>query len=622
MPKLRRTHTCGELRKKNIGQKVVLSGWVHRWRDHGGIIFIDLRDREGVTQVVFGRQGNALSRAKELETLARKLRAEYVISVAGKVAPRPEGTANPQLPTGEIEVLPEEVEILNKAETPPFEVSDQVDVAEEVRLKYRYIDLRRRKMQKNLFLRNRVYKATRNFFDKRGFIEVETPFLTKSTPEGARDYLVPSRLNPGSFFALPQSPQLFKQLLMVGGIEKYFQIVKCFRDEDLRKDRQPEFTQIDYEMSFADEQDILSITEDLMVRVFKEVLKVDISLPFPRLTFEESFRRYGTDKPDTRFDMELKEISDIAEKSDFKIFKEALKRGGIVCALNAKGLAEASRKELDDLKEMAGDCGAKGLAWMKMSGKAFQSPITKFFKKEELDAIAERTEAKEGDLVLFVADKAEIVYDALSKLRTFLGEHLNLIPHISLNSADYFSSERLEIAVEPGFFAFVWIVDPPLFEYNEEEKRWESMHHPFTAPKEKAIPFLEKLTELPKDKKEGYKILSRAYDLVLNGYEIGGGSIRIHQRKLQEKIFQLLKISSQEFEEKFGFLLESLEYGAPPHGGFAFGLDRLVMILTGSSSIRDVIAFPMTQKAFSPLTNAPSTVSEKQLKELHLKLEK
>ncbi|MCJ7646595.1 aspartate--tRNA ligase, partial [bacterium] len=324
MPKLKRTHTCGELRKENIGQKVILSGWVHRWRDHGGVIFIDLRDREGITQIVFGRQEKTGSQARELEALARKLRAEYVISVAGRVAPRPEGTANPQLPTGEIEILPEEVEILNKAETPPFEVNDQVDVAEEVRLKYRYIDLRRRKMQRNLFLRNRVYKATRNFFDERGFIEVETPFLTKSTPEGARDYLVPSRLNPGSFFALPQSPQLFKQLLMVGGIEKYFQIVKCFRDEDLRKDRQPEFTQIDYEMSFADEQDILFITEELMARVFKEVLKVDISLPFPRITYEESFRRYGTDKPDTRFDMELKEISDIAEKSDFKIFKEAL----------------------------------------------------------------------------------------------------------------------------------------------------------------------------------------------------------------------------------------------------------------------------------------------------------
>lgn len=621
MPKLKRTHTCGELRKENIGQKVILSGWVHRWRDHGGVIFIDLRDREGITQIVFGRQEKTGSQARELEALARKLRAEYVISVAGRVAPRPEGTANPQLPTGEIEILPEEMEILNKSETPPFEVSDQVDVAEEVRLKYRYIDLRRRKMQRNLFLRNRVYKATRNFFDERGFIEVETPFLTKSTPEGARDYLVPSRLNPGSFFALPQSPQLFKQLLMVGGIEKYFQIVKCFRDEDLRKDRQPEFTQIDYEMSFADEQDILSITEELMARVFKEVLKVDISLPFPRITYEESFRRYGTDKPDTRFDMELKEISDIAEKSDFKIFKEALERGGIVCALNAKGLAEASRKELDELKEMAGDCGAKGLAWMKMTDKAFQSPITKFFKKEELDAIAERTEAKQGDLVLFVADKAEIVYDALSRLRTFLGERLNLIPRIPLD-LDYFFSDRLDIAKEPGFFSFVWIVDPPLFEYNEEEKRWESVHHPFTAPKEEALPFLEKLMELPKDMEEIPKILSRAYDLVLNGYEIGGGSIRIHQRDLQRKIFQLLKIPHQEVEEKFGFLLKSLGYGAPPHGGFAFGLDRLVMILTGSSSIRDVIAFPMTQKAFSPLTNAPSTVSEKQLKELHLKVEK
>jgi len=620
MPKLRRTHTCGELRKENIGQRVVLSGWVHKWRDHGGVIFIDLRDREGITQIVFGRQRSAASRAGELEALARKLRAEYVISVAGKVAPRPEGTVNPQLPTGEIEVLPEEVEVLNKANTPPFEVSDQVDVAEEVRLKYRYIDLRRAKMQANLFLRNRVYKVTRSFFDEHGFIEVETPFLTKSTPEGARDYLVPSRLNPGSFFALPQSPQLFKQILMVGGIEKYFQIVKCFRDEDLRKDRQPEFTQIDYEMSFVDEEDVLSITEELMGRVLKEVLNVGISLPFPRLTYEESFSRYGTDKPDIRFSLELKEISDIAERSDFKIFKEALRRNGIVCALNAKGYGEASRKEIDGLEEMAGDCGAKGLAWMKMTGKTFQSPIAKYFKQKELDAITERTQAEEGDLLLFVADNAKIVYDALSKIRTYLGERLNLIPRMSFNSGYFF--DRPKVAVEANFFSFVWIVDPPLFQYNEEEKRWESVHHPFTAPKEEAIPFLQKLTELSQDKKEGSKIFSRAYDLVLNGHEIGGGSVRIHQRDLQEKIFRLLKIPSQEVEEKFGFLLESLGYGAPPHAGFAFGLDRLVMILTGSNSIREVIAFPMTQKAFSPLTNAPSSVSERQLKELHLKLEK
>jgi len=621
MDKLRRTHTCGELRKVNVGQKVVLSGWVHRWRDHGGVIFIDLRDREGITQIVFGRREGTGSEDRGLEAIARKLRAEYVISVAGKVAPRPEGTVNPQLPTGEIEVLPEEVEILNKAKTPPFEISEQVDVSEEVRLKYRYIDLRRQRMQRNLFIRNQVYKTTRKFFDERGFIEVETPFLTKSTPEGARDYLVPSRLNPGSFFALPQSPQLFKQLLMVSGIEKYFQIVKCFRDEDLRKDRQPEFTQIDYEMSFVDEDEIISLTEELMVRIFKEVVGVNISIPFPHLTYEESFRRYGTDKPDMRFSLELKEISDIVEKSEFKIFKEAIKRNGIVCALNAKEFARASRKELDELEEMASDCGAKGLAWMRMTDKAFQSPITKFFKQEELDAIAARTEAQEGDLLLFVADKPRIVYDALSRLRTFLGERLNLIPHLALDLDYSFSSGR-ESGVEPAFFSSVWIVDPPLFEYNEEEKRWQSMHHPFTAPREEALPILEKLTELPKDLKKIPKVLSRAYDLVLNGNEIGGGSIRIHRRALQEKIFQLLKIPPKEVEDKFGFLLESLGYGAPPHGGFAFGLDRLVMILTGSNSIRDVIAFPMTQKAFSPLTNAPTRVSERQLKELHLKLER
>jgi len=619
MPKLKRTHTCGELRKEDIGHKVVLSGWVHRWRDHGGIIFIDLRDREGVTQIVFGRQEGATPQNRELEAIARKLRTEYVISVAGRVAPRPEGTVNPQLPTGEIEVLPEEVEILNKAKTPPFEIGDQVDVSEEVRLKYRYIDLRRRRMLRNLLLRNRVYKATRKFFDEHGFVEVETPFLTKSTPEGARDYLVPSRLNPGSFFALPQSPQLFKQLLMVGGIEKYFQIVKCFRDEDLRKDRQPEFTQIDYEMSFVDEGDIISLSEELVARVLGEVAKVDIPVPFPRIAYKEALHRYGTDKPDMRFGMELKDISDIAEKSGFKIFEEAVKKNGIVCALNAKRFAEASRKELDELKEMVSDCGAKGLAWMKMVDKAFESPIVKFFKKEELEAIAEMTDAEKGDLILFVADKAKVVYEALGRLRVHLAQRLNLIPQVSFDSGNNFSSEP-KIVVKPDYFSLVWIVDPPLFEYNEEEKRWESMHHPFTAPQEAALPVLKKLTELSKDMEGIPEILSRAYDLVLNGHEIGGGSIRIHQKDLQEKIFQLLRIPPQEVEEKFGFLLESLAYGAPPHGGFAFGLDRLVMILTGASSIRDVIAFPMTQKAFSPLTNAPSPVSERQLKELHLKL--
>ena len=596
--RLKRTHNCSELRIKDTGKDAVLSGWVHKWRDHGGVIFVDLRDREGRTQVVFGK--NDTEPESELLKNAKSIRSEWVISVKGKVEPRPEGTINEKLDTGQIEVSAVELEILNRAKTPPFEVSgiEAVDIADETRLKYRYIDLRKPQMTEILKLRSRVSRTVRNFFYEKGFIEVETPILTKSTPEGARDYLVPSRVNEGSFYAMPQSPQLFKQILMVAGLDKYFQIARCFRDEDLRKDRQPEFTQIDFEMSFVQEEDVCNIVELLIKDIFKTALDIDLSPPFERMNYKEAMRRFGSDKPDTRFSMELVDISDVAAKCGFKVFKDIVEKDGMVSGINVKGGGtKFSRKDIDDLTVMAQGDGAKGLAWIKATDNGLESTITKFFKKEELDLIAQRLKAEKGDLLLFIADKPKVAYMVLSNLRLQLGARQGLIP-----------------ATDKKVFSLLWVVGHPMFEYNDEEKKFDATHHPFTSPRE------EDLEKLDSENLNMAELGSRAYDLVLNGMELGGGSIRIHSKDIQEKVFRLLKITPEDAKMKFGFLLDALDYGAPPHGGFAFGLDRLIMILSGADSIRDVIAFPKTQRATCPLSGAPSEVSDKQLKELGLKL--
>jgi len=582
----KRSHYCGELRVELVGKEVTLMGWTNSRRDHGGLIFIDLRDREGIIQVAFNPEVDTTAHSK-----AHRLRNEYVIAVRGKVAKRPEGTINPDLKTGEIEILAKELIILSESKTPPFEISSRYGLSEDVRLKYRYLDLRRPLLQENLILRHRIVHTTRNYFNQKGFIEVETPFLTKSTPEGARDYLVPSRVNPGRFYALPQSPQLFKQLLMVAGYDRYYQIVKCFRDEDLRADRQPEFTQIDLELSFIQESDVFEIIEGLLVTIFKEVKNISLKHPFPRLTYQEALARYGLDKPDTRFEMELKDLTSDLTNSQFKVFSQAVATGGIILGLNAKGCAEYSRKELDDLTNLSQVYGAQGLAWIKVTSDEVQSPIIKYFTEEEIQHLKKTLDAHPGDLLLMVADATpKVAYTALGQLRIHLGQLLGLI--------------------DDNKWCPVWITEFPLLEYNEEEKRYEALHHPFTSPVEEDLVHL---------KKDPDKVKARAYDLVLNGNEIGGGSIRIHRKDVQEAMFEVLKIGEDEARIKFGFLLDALEYGAPPHGGIALGLDRLVMLLCGVESIRDVIAFPKTQKSMCAMTDAPSPVSDKQLKELSLR---
>jgi len=585
-----RTHTCGQLTDKDIGKTVELCGWVGSRRDHGNLIFIDIRDGYGITQVVFNPK-----LGPEVHKIAESLRPEFVIKVKGNVGKRPDGTQNTKIPTGLIEVSADTVEILNKAATPPFEVGDNVNVTEESRLKYRYIDLRRPGMQKNIRLRHKVCKLARDYFDSFGFVEVETPILTKSTPEGARDYLVPSRVNPGMFYALPQSPQLFKQILMVSSFDRYFQIAKCFRDEDLRADRQPEFTQFDIEMSFVTEEDIYKLSEGLMHKIFKEAIGYELSLPFPRMKYSEAMARFGCDKPDTRFALELSEVTDIVKNSGFKIFQDAIKKGGRVIAINAKGCGAYSRSQIDELVEFVKGYGAKGLANFKCEKGMLVSQIDKFFSKEELMAIRQKLSAEDQDMVFIVADKEKTAYDSMSNLRKLLGKRLGLIDEKKFN--------------------FLWVVDFPLFKYNDDEMRWESEHHPFTSVHPDDVKLLEASKELQ-------NIRSRSYDLVVNGSELGSGSIRIHNSSLQELIFKTIGIGEEEARARFGFLLDAFKYGAPPHGGVAFGLDRLMTLLAGCESIRDVIAFPKTQKAFCPMTSAPSSVDDKQLNELSIKIKK
>ncbi len=583
-----RTHTCGELNESHLGQEVDLCGWVHRRRDHGGVIFVDLRDREGLVQVVFDPD------TPEAFKTAETVRSEYVLKVHGRVRRRPEGTINTTMPTGQIEVLADHLEILNKAETPPFPLEGDIEVNEEMRLRYRYIDLRRSEMQERIKIRRNVTRCLRNFLDHHGFYDIETPFLTRATPEGARDYLVPSRTHDQAFYALPQSPQLYKQLLMISGMDRYYQIVRCFRDEDLRADRQPEFTQLDIETSFLDEDRIMNLMEELMRHLFKEILQAELPNPFPRLTHAEAVRRYGIDRPDLRIPLELVDVGDLMERVDFKVFAgPAGDPEGRVVALKLPNGCELTRKEIDDLTKFVSIYGAKGLAYIKINDRSagkegMQSPILKFLPDDVVAAVLDRVDAQSGDLVFFGADKSAIVNEAMGALRVRLGADRGLI--------------------EEGWQP-VWIVDFPMFEWDEQGQRWNALHHPFTAPAES----IEEVQANPG------KALSRAYDLVLNGTEVGGGSIRIHQSEMQSAVFRLLGIDDDEAQEKFGFLLNALKYGCPPHGGIAFGLDRLVMLMTGASSIREVMAFPKTQTAACPLVDAPAQVSDAQLRELGLR---
>ncbi len=586
MIKEKRSHHCGELGKDAPGATVVLCGWVSKRRDHGGLIFVDLRDRSGVVQVVVDPDT-----AGESFKVAEDIRSEYVIKVAGEVRLRDEATVNENIATGMIEVIAHDIEVLNGAKTPPFYIQDNIETDENLRLKYRYLDLRRPEMQRNLILRHKVTKLMRDFLDAKNFLEIETPMLTKSTPEGARDYLVPSRVNPGKFYALPQSPQIFKQLLMVAGMERYFQIARCFRDEDLRADRQPEFTQLDIEMSFVTVEEILEIMEGLVAHIFKGALGIEIEHPFKRLTWNEAMDRYGSDKPDLRFDMELVNMCEAVKGSNFQVFNNILASGGIVKAINVKGYAGIPRKELDGLVDFVAIYGAKGLAWMQIQEDgSVKSPIAKFFEAEQLENILQAGAAEPGDLLLFIADKPSVTAQALGALRIEMAKRRGLI--------------------DPDKLAFAWVVDFPMFEYDEEDKRYVAMHHPFTAPRDEDLPLLVS---------DPGKVYAKAYDMVLNGTEIGGGSIRIHRKEVQKQVFSAIGLTEEQALEKFGFMMNAFEYGAPPHGGIAFGLDRLIMIMAKRDSIRDVIAFPKTQSAACIMTQAPNDVDEKQLRELHIK---